>query len=128
MGGGSEASWAYQEQITGLPRVWECKVGTAAFDGYDYERGVYLEAKYNYGSFFEANGAAKVFWTIPKAGETESGFAAQVRELSREYESSGSRRIEIHTNEINSKLGFQKIIDANDWEDRMVVILTPKIM
>ena len=62
---GSDRAKAYQEQITGLPFGMNCVKDGVRFDSYDYQRGVYIDAKsggYASEKFYNPDLSPKLDW------------------------------------------------------------------
>lgn len=115
---GSDAAAAYSQQITGVPYGLECVAedGTK-FDGFDYKKGVYLEAKANYMQFYEANGQPKSWYT---------GHQAMLLEMQRQVDAAEGTLIEWHVAEEAFAEIVKEIVQENtNFQGKIQVIWTP---
>ena len=102
--GVSDQALEFQQRITGMPKGMECRVGGVDFDGFDYLKGVYLEAKgTGYNEHYHANGELKDLWF---SGDTD--WRVQMK---RQVEAANGIVIEWHIAE-DATNGFIKSVQT----------------
>lgn len=129
-GGGSMASRAYEEQVTGAPADMEYELprgdgqpGRADFDGYDPHAGPD-------GLLFEAKGPNQAFMVNPDGTFKEGfGLAQSVpRQLELQYEAAqlaGGVPVEWRVAEPLVAEAIENVILANDYDDLITVVVVP---
>ena len=116
--GVSDQALEFQQRITGIPKGMECRVGKTDFDGFDYLKGVYLEAKgTGYNQHYYANGELKDLWF--------SGDEEWKEQMKRQVEAANGIVIEWHIAE-DATNGFieavKEYISDQRYMGRVIVV------
>ena len=100
--GAKEAAWAYQEQITGLPRGLAVRLNGVDFDGCRESDGTMLEAKGpGYAKFLDSNGEWLPWW---------DGKYELMNQAIAQSAAAGSRQIEWYVAEPRALFAIKKMI------------------